>query len=80
MLDQELYKIVISDAIDDSKSELMIVNGKPKVIEGADNAATFCEDLNKVAREESQTWRYIFTALNMSERAAWQALLIKDAI
>lgn len=75
----ELFKIIITDTEDSNEVRLMTVDGLPKLFNNMEAAADFCEDLNRVAREEKQTWRYEHSLLTPQEQAILRAKLMKDS-
>lgn len=74
----ELFKILMTDTADRSLIDWMVVDGMLKLFPDLNDANLFCEDLNRVAREENQTWRYEASPLTQSEQTMIRAQLTRD--
>jgi len=74
----ELFKILMTDTVDRNLVDLMMVDGLPKLFNDLPEATLFCEDLNRVAREESATWRYEPSLFTAAEQTVLKASLMRD--
>ncbi len=50
----------------------------PKIFNSLEEANSFCDFVNAVAKEENATWRYESSLLTEREQAALRAFMLRD--
>jgi len=74
----QLYKILMTDSVDRTIMDWMMVDGMPKLFPELSDASLFCEELNRVAREENQTWRYEASPLTETEQNMIKMQILRE--
>lgn len=76
----QIFKILITDVHDRTNTNVMLVDGLPKLFNSLEEANSFCDFVNQVAVEEKQNWRYESSLLTNAEVDAIRIALLRDMI